>query len=248
MTSTDELPPSPPPPLPEERGEYSVRIPRFAPATHGFPFPNWFPPRTPVFTLPTPFGTIPIGDAHNGLCGGMIFTAMDLYHFDLPVPQGHSQPLFGYFARRLIESWNLPFGALKYYDWQLRPLASHNISGVRITTGLTVRTVEQEWPRIRADLDAGLPVALGVVKVSGWDIRKIAQNHQVMAYGYDLDEEKNEVTIRIYDPNYPGDEASLTLNLANPDNGSAILHSSLSIANRSMRPKYNSAPGYRTLF
>ena len=181
-----------------------VRIPRFTPATHGFPFPNWFPPKTPVFTLPTPFGTIPLGDANLGLCGGMIFAAMDLYHFGLPVPQEHSPPLFSYFARRLIESWNLPFGSLKYYDWQRRPLASRSISGVRFSAGLTARTVEQEWPRIRADLDAGRPAALGVVKVEGWDIRKIAQNHQVMAYGYDLDEEKNEATIRIYDPNYPG--------------------------------------------
>ena len=142
----------------------------------------------------------------------MIFTAMDLYHLGLPVPQEHSPPLFAYFARRLIESWNLPFGALKYYDWQRRPLASR-ASRDSYRAGLTVRTVEAEWPRIRADLDAGHPVALGVVKVEGWDFRRIAQNHQVMAYGYDLDEAKNEVTIRIYDPNYPGDEATLTLNL-----------------------------------
>jgi len=205
----------------------SLRIPRFAPSTHGFPFSNSFPPKTPVFTLPTPFGMIPLGDAHNGLCGGMIFTAMDSYHFDVPVPQScESKPVFSYIARRLIESWNLPFGALKYYDWQRRPLASRSLAGVRVTAGLTARTVEIEWPRIRANLDAGLPVALGVVKVEGWDIRRIAQNHQVMAYGYDLDEAKGEATIRIYDPNYPGDDdCRLTLNLNEPDCGSMIVHS-----------------------
>jgi len=202
----------------------SLRIPRFLPATHGFPFPNWYPPHTPVFELPTPFGTIPLGDAHYGLCGGMIFTAMDLYHFDLPVPPGEAtKPLRAYFARRLMDSWNLPFGALKYYDWQRRRLASQFLTGVRVSRGLTVRTVEDEWPRIRTELDAGRPAALGLVKVEGWNIRRIAENHQVMAYGYDWHDDR--VTIRIYDPNYPGEEAALTLDLANPDAGSRIVHS-----------------------
>jgi hypothetical protein len=202
----------------------SVRIPRYHPRTHGFPFPNWYPPGTPVFTLPTPFGRIPLGDAHNGLCGGMVFTAMDHYHHGVPIPPGEADAALRHrFACRLMDSWNLPFGALKYYDWQRRPLASRFLSGIRVTRGLTARTVEDEWPRIRAELDAGCPVALGLVKVEGWDIRQIAKNHQVLAYGYDLDE--TVLALHIYDPNYPADEATLTLSLANPDAGSPIVHS-----------------------
>jgi len=46
-------------------------------------------------------GNVPIGDAHNGLCGGMVFTVRDLFERNIPVPGSasapeHGSPLFNY--------------------------------------------------------------------------------------------------------------------------------------------------------
>ena len=53
----------------------------FKPSVHGFPFPNWWPPGTPVMEVPTPLGTLRIGDASGGVCGGMVFAAAGLLPF-----------------------------------------------------------------------------------------------------------------------------------------------------------------------
>jgi hypothetical protein len=43
-------------------------------------FPNRFPERTPVTTILIPgFGTTPIGDASNGVCGGMDYEESELW-------------------------------------------------------------------------------------------------------------------------------------------------------------------------
>jgi hypothetical protein len=42
---------------------------------------------------------------------------------------------------------------------------------------------------------------IGLVRVVDFDPFRLGQNHQVMAYGYDLDGPR--LTLRIYDPNYP---------------------------------------------
>jgi hypothetical protein len=58
----------------------------------------------------------------------------------------------------------------------------------------------------------------------------LGKNHQVLAYGYDLDEDSGGLSVRVYDPNHPGhdnvllslilldrDDLSLVTFLANPD-------------------------------
>lgn len=199
----------------------------FVPTSHGFPFPNWFPPGTPVITIPTPFGPWHMGDANRGLCGGMIFSAIDLYLTGQSRPAEADPPLFRYFARRLLQSWNLPFGVLKYYDWQRRPNRCRYLAGVRVTQGVARLTIEEEWPRIRAVLDTGLPAALGLVKVHSLSPNPytIAQNHQVLAYGYDLDEAVGMLTLWTYDPNYPNDDdLTLRIDLRDPDAGRPVIH------------------------
>ena len=89
---------------------------------------------------------------------------------------------------------------------------------------MTAWTVEREWPVIRAELDAGRPVSLGLVKASSFRFSSLGLNHQVLATGFTLDEAT--ATVSIYDPNYPGDDtASLTLQLAEPDAGRPVRHS-----------------------
>src|SRR5207245_11409876 len=61
--------------------------------------------------------------------------------------------------------------------------------------------VKDEWPKIRADLDAGSLSMVGLVRVVSADPRQLGLNHQVVAYGYDL--EPGHLTLFIYDPNWP---------------------------------------------
>jgi hypothetical protein len=198
----------------------------FSPTKHGFPFANCYPCGTPVFVVPTPFGRLRVGDAAGGLCGGMVFAALDLFLFGVPVPSEPAPPVFRYLARRLMGSWNLPFGVLRYYDFQRRPGASRFVAGVRVQDGVSRLTIEDEWPRVRASLDAGMPVPLGLVKAHSLSPRQLPRNHQTLAYGYELDEPAGELTLRVYDPNYPNDDAAaLRVNLLDPDRERPVDHS-----------------------
>jgi len=73
--------------------------------------------------------------------------------------------------------------------------------------------VHDEWPRIQATLDAGHPIPLGLVKVKSGAPEDLGKNHQVLAYGYDLD--GTDLTLRLYDPNYADrDDVQLSLSIA----------------------------------
>ncbi len=204
----------------------SFRLPGFSVRTHGFPFPNGFPCGTPVIVVPTPFGRLAVGDASFGLCGGMVFAALDFYYHGLAGrPDVCGPRLTRYFSRRLLDSWNFPFGILKYYDWQRRPGGTVHHAGVRLMDGLTRLTIVNEWPRIRTELHAGRPAPLGVVKARGLSPWKLPQHHQVLCYGYDLDEETRELALAVYDPNYPGDDTALSIRLHDSDAEQPLRHS-----------------------
>ena len=172
-----------------------VTLSSFLPSRHGFPYPNGYAAGVPILDVPTPFGRVRVGDGRAGVCGGMVFAALDFFHYGLPVPVEPTPQLFRYFVRRLFASWDPPFGGLRFYAWQVR-------------TRLTRQTVAEEWPKVRAVLDAGHPAPLGLVQVRSPDPRQVVRNHQVLAYGYEL--RGDEVALRVYDPNWPGDDG-LTL-------------------------------------
>lgn len=182
--------------LPHQRSDSSQSLVQteFRPSRHGFPFPNSFPAGSPVLNIPTPWGILPVGDAGGGLCGGMVFAALDLYHAGQTPPAAVSPELFRYFCQRLLASFDLPFGVWRYYDWQRR------------ARGVITRTLKFEWPRIRAELVAGRPVPLGIVQSQSWNPWKLARHHQVLAWAYEQPGPGQPVQLRIYDPNYPSDD------------------------------------------
>ncbi len=184
---------------------HSVRVPDFLPSTHGLPWPNSYPTGTPVFLMHSPLGTLGVPDASRGLCGGMIFTVMDMHHHGIStIPPSPEKPVFEYICHRLLTSWGLPFGWAKYWDWQNRPdRTTPRLFG---RTGVLELTLQTEWPKIRAGLDDGQLVAVGLVNIRGWQLTKLGLNHQVLIYGYDFDESTTEVILHTYDPNYPGDD------------------------------------------
>ena len=78
-------------------------------------------------------------------------------------------------------------------------------------------TVRREWPLVQAGLDAGRPAALGLIRVRSRNPLRMGENHQVLAYGYELDEASGSLQIAIYDPNHGGrDDVALELNVSSP--------------------------------
>src|SRR5262245_45437062 len=98
-----------------------VRVPGFLPSTRGLHFANYYP-HEPELVVHLPFGkTLPIGDAANGLCGGMAYTVRDYYEANLPVPDttdppAGGTPLYQFIVQRLFDSFNLPFGLHQYIE------------------------------------------------------------------------------------------------------------------------------------
>ena len=85
----------------------------FLPSTRGFTFGNSWPSQ-PNKVIPTPLGNIPIGNASNGLCGGMTLAARDYFEADVRQPTGRQptlgHPLYDYIVDRLFASFDLPRG------------------------------------------------------------------------------------------------------------------------------------------
>jgi len=174
---------------------------RFRPSAHGWHFVNRF--------ASTPFGAL-------GFCGGMCFGALDRFYAGEPIPPDREvpepmSPLFRELAGRQLST--LRGGMwLDTYRWQLLP--DHDRDG---RPGIGTRTAA-EWPKIRAEIDAGRPVVLCLIRVSGM-FGNVFHNHQVVAHGYEYDSATQTATIHVYDPNHPNysdDGVRLTLPLARP--------------------------------
>ena len=70
--------------------------------------------------------------------------------------------------------------------------------------------MEVEAPGIRAGIDAGRLVRVGLVRHHGLSPWGMTQSHQVVAYGYQV--EGDAIAFRIYDPNWPArDDVTVTV-------------------------------------
>jgi hypothetical protein len=181
----------------------------FLPSRDGFRFTNSWPDE-PAISVSTPFGRIGIGNAGRGLCGGMVFGALDFWHARREPPVSRpapGEPLFRFIVRRLIQSWHVPVGVARYYYWMTLPVADvpARFAGLaRPRRGLAARTVARQWPRIRAQIEAGQPAALGVVTVASANPLQLGHNHQVLAYAFQ--QAGTQVTLQVYDPNSGPDD------------------------------------------
>lgn len=205
-------------------------VPTFLPSANGLHFPNAFP-HEPLAGVTLPwFGQVRIGDAANGLCGGMAFTVRDLFEAHIspdaetsPPPAG--SPRFEYLVRRLIDSFGLPLGPMRYIQL-MEPALPDN---PRMLGGFGLHgrpwvMIEEAWPQIRADIDGGHPSPLGLIRVISSDPQMLGLNHQVLAYWYSLDGSK--LTIGVYDPNHPDDDTiSLSLDTSNPVGPTPVTYS-----------------------
>jgi hypothetical protein len=189
----------------------NVRTP-FDPNTNGFKFINYFQLPSSI-SLNIPFvhiSSVSLPNLVYGLCGGMCFSALDYFHASKAIPGTgdipvSGSPMYNYLLARQVTS--LDQGTLeKVIFWML---SSNEDLGERIAGG--------EISTLRASLDGGNPAVLALIRAQG--LTDPSHNHQVTAIGYDFDPDSSAMTIYLYDPNHPGEEPSLSLNLANPTAG-----------------------------
>lgn len=184
-------------------------VPGFLPSTHGFHFPNAWPPGPTVRLGPFDPRVLGIGDASAGLCGGMVHTVADLFHAGVPVPPdreppANGSPRFRAIVRRQVES--LAWLTVPFRFW-LRSALGGSFGGDRARA-----TLEREWPKARRLIDAGELVQIGLIRAASADPRQLTRNHQVIAWGYA--EDGRGVTLRLYDPNWPDrDDVTATIHL-----------------------------------
>jgi len=204
-------------------------VPGFLPSANGLRFVNSWPNEPDIVVAVPGIGNVPIGNASNGLCGGMVFLVRDVFEAHLPPIQdpqpAQGTPLFNYIVKRLFASYDLPRGVLKYFTWMNTPDEDTTIWFVT-RRGLGWKTVVEEWPRIQADIDAGHPSPLGVVTVRSANPADLGRNHQILAYGYELDDARNLV-LHVYDPNTApadGDGVFLAMNVRDPTRAMPITH------------------------
>jgi hypothetical protein len=186
----------------------------FKPQEQGFHFINSFEFNVKL-DLPIS-NPIQLKDIFYGLCGGMCFAALDYYKAGLPVPRIDEvgklpSGLLSYLHKRQLDSLTLPV-VPKVIEWMLR----NDLDVGRLTA-------RYETPKVRSRLSNGQPVVLGLVRVHTG--QNPTDNHQVLAVGYEFDDQTNQMTIHLYDPNHPGEEPSMFLDISQPSQGIKISQS-----------------------
>jgi hypothetical protein len=169
----------------------SNAVPGFLPSANGLHFANSFPSGPDLH-----IGPIPIGDAARGLCGGMSWYVRERFEAGQPIPADTTAPangseLFRALVRRQVLS----------LDWLRVPFRFWRMAAFGAERALRA-TRDTEWPHIKAQIDAGSLAMVGLVRQTGWNPLKLTNNHQVLAFAYDVD--GDAITLRLYDPNWPG--------------------------------------------
>ncbi|MFN2196229.1 MAG: hypothetical protein ACK2UW_08920 [Anaerolineales bacterium] len=180
---------------------------KFDPQKHGFHFVNSF--EFPyLFNISLPLlGPRSIGDIIIGLCGGMCSGALDYYHKDKTIPADTNTEkiplsLFRYLWSRQLDTLSMPV-LEKLFTWA--------IMDTRLLSRLTERN---EIPKLRASIDAGQPAMLVLLRARG--LLSLTQNHQVLATAYDYNPSTKDLSVKLYDPNHPGQVPTLSMNLSSP--------------------------------
>ena len=186
-----------------------LTVANFLPSVNGFHFANAWPSGPTVRFGRLDPRRVGVGDAANGLCGGMVYTVGDLFAAGVPMPTdrepfANGSPRFKAIVRRQVES--LVWLTVPFRFWTRMALGG-SLGGDRARS-----TFDREWPKVRAILDSGTLAMIGLIRVASMNPRNLTRNHQVMAWGYD--EDGRGVTLRLYDPNWPDrDDVTITIDL-----------------------------------
>lgn len=184
----------------------------FVPEHDGFQFPNsWVnAPYAPPMFRSTPEENLRFCNANNGLCGGMVFAALDYFYASKAIPKapepppGEGDPLFDSLVDRLFDTFS-DFSTVSLMLKLINPAypdTDENALGVLgLAAGRAAVMAHEEWPLIRADIDRGRPSPITVLTVKSLNPGDLGQCHQVLVYAYEA--RNHQVTLRVYDPNQP---------------------------------------------
>lgn len=178
----------------------------FTPSIHGLHFANRYPPGPTVrFGVLDP-RLVGVGDASAGLCGGMSWFVRERFEDGQPIPPDTVAPengssLFKAIVRRQVLSLDWLRGPFRF--WWMGLLGPERARR---------RTLEHEWPRMRAGIDGGRLMLVGLVRHQGANPWRLTDSHQVLAFAYTTEGAAGPITIRLYDPNWPNrDDVSIHL-------------------------------------
>jgi len=184
-------------------------VPGFLPSVNGFHFANAWPAGPTLKFGPLDPRWVGIGDAKDGLCGGMVYAVGDIFAAGLTPPPdrepfANGSPRFKSIVRRQVESLFWLTVPARY--WWISTFGG-SFGGDRAKG-----TFEHEWPKAKAILDEGRLAMIGLIRVASPNPFKLTLNHQVSAYGYA--EDGRGVTLDLYDPNWPDrDDVTATIHL-----------------------------------
>ena len=180
----------------------------FRPSLHGFPYDNnW--PDSPLTTIDLGVGKIGIGSAQAGLCGGMVYAALDYWANNRPIPPDRpdpaapGNPLYDYLVSRLIDSFDLPALPVRLLEI-MNPVYPDTGSAGQPLEGRAPIIIKDSWPQIRSWVDSGFPAPICLENVKSVNPVDLGENHQTAVWGYQMD--GNMVTLFTYDPNIHGDD------------------------------------------
>jgi hypothetical protein len=195
----------------------------FDPGAHGFHFRNRYSGLDILAEIDDGLGAVagrlqgPEFWAGWGLCGGMAWHALDRFYARNPVPAttvtpGTGSALFRVLVMRQIDS--LRGGALitKCLRWQSRNARRRWWDPRPPLHRMTLRS---EWPKVRGSINRGYPASVTLVRTK----TNPSENHQVIAVNYRADPVAGRAEIGLYDPNHPGQEPSIILQLTGADAG-----------------------------
>jgi len=173
----------------------------FDPATNGWPFPN---DRFKVCAAPTCIPENTVGsfghqflEARWALCGGMSLSALRRFKEGTNI-EPYSSSLKDHELIPAQLKVVAEYGDT-FVEWNARPDVGHptDIHSMRIST-------KKEWWTVRAAIDKGAPIMLGLILVKQtYDPAKIFDNHVVLAVGYSYNDSTQDAKLYVYDSRDP---------------------------------------------
>lgn len=185
----------------------------FDPVRHGFKFANTF-------------NGIDASHRYGGLCGGMVYTQLDYYYANMPIPQqtyapSNRYPLQSYIYKRQAKSAQ-ESNADRWAELGFNPGGARN--NEFFGWGIEMMRPGDRMNELKNMIDNGNPAPLGLFHTD--DAEKYGYykggDHQVLAIGYDFGRYKGDkgqyiedFKIFVSDPNYPNEVKTLVADPVN---------------------------------
>ena len=188
----------------------TLKMTTFNPAIHNFKFANTFQ-------------GVDSSHRYGGLCGGMVYAALDYYYANMQIPQqtyapSNRYPLHSFIYNRQANSAQ-ESNADRWAELGVNP------GGIRNSEffgwGILMRNAGDRMNELKTMIDSGKPAPMGLFHSDEVERHGYYKggDHQVLAIGYDFGKYKgdegtflDDFKIYVSDPNYPGQIMTMKAN------------------------------------